>query len=588
VSRLTLGLAALRLGGIGALVLALASPAWLTGPQPDDAPLVLLDASLSLAGHGGRWVEALDSARRLGTGGVVWRFGARVASFDTTPPSQGASRLQQAAAAASARAGAITVVTDGELSDVATLPADLRRRPRVVTLARPAFRDVFVAEVRGQRRLATTDTLRLAVLVGVAGGSPEPRPGSRSTALVVRQGERRLAARAVVLPDSGTIVVEVAVPASRLPAGVAALTVALDGAGDVEPRDDVRWLVVETVAQPPIVVLADPPDWESRFLARALAAVARAPVRTFVRLERRGPWRDAGTLQVVSEAVVSRAVARASLVAHASGTSPPGATPRTARLVVGEPDATEGDWYVTPPPPSPLASALAGIGWDSLPPLTAAGSLGNADAADTAATVVLTAARARRGRPVPVVRLAERDGQRVATLGGAGWWRWAFRGGASDVAYRAVVAALVDWLIRDRGAGSRERFAPTMPESPNALPLTWRWEGRGAPTDAVLRLTGLEGEREDTLRFDASGLASLALPSGVYRYAAADGPERGMVVVESYSDEWRPRPVALDDQAGMPGGARSRRGLRDAWWLYALAIAAFAVEWYWRRRVGLP
>jgi len=28
--------------------------------------------------------------------------------------------------------------------------------------------------------------------------------------------------------------------------------------------------------------------------------------------------------------------------------------------------------------------------------------------------------------------------------------------------------------------------------------------------------------------------------------------------------------------------------LRDRWWLFVLAIAAFATEWAWRRRQGLP
>jgi len=69
------------------------------------APLVLLDASLSLAGHGGRWGAALDSARALARGSVIWRFGARVAAFDTVPPTDGATRLAPALAAAARAAG---------------------------------------------------------------------------------------------------------------------------------------------------------------------------------------------------------------------------------------------------------------------------------------------------------------------------------------------------------------------------------------------------------------------------------------------------------------------------------------------------
>ena len=88
-------------------------------------PLVLLDASLSMAGHGGRWREALDSARARG--GVIWRFGDQVAAFDSGAPSDGASRLGPAIAAAAARGGPVTVVTDGGVSDIAAVAPDLLR-----------------------------------------------------------------------------------------------------------------------------------------------------------------------------------------------------------------------------------------------------------------------------------------------------------------------------------------------------------------------------------------------------------------------------------------------------------------------------
>jgi hypothetical protein len=156
------------------------------------------------------------------------------------------------------------------------------------------------------------------------------------------------------------------------------------------------------------------------------------------------------------------------------------------------------------------------------------------------------------------------------------------------VAYRTLVAALADWLLGEPGAGSRERFVPVTPEAPNGTPLTWRWQAGGAAVDVVLRLTGPDGERRDTLRFDAAGRAELSVPPGVYRYVAVDGAERGLVAVETYSDEWRPAPMRLAPQPGTSGAARERRGPRETWWVFALAIAAFAAEWYWRRREGLP
>jgi hypothetical protein len=94
--------------------------------------------------------------------------------------------------------------------------------------------------------------------------------------------------------------------------------------------------------------------------------------------------------------------------------------------------------------------------------------------------------------------------------------------------------------------------------------------------------------RRDTLRFDAAGGAELRLPPGAYHYSLGTPFERGVVVVEEYSDEWRPAAPSLTAQPGLPAERLDRIGLRDRWWLFAIAIAAFAAEWAWRRRQGLP
>ena len=120
--RLTAGLALLRTTGLGALVLLLWNPATWRRDPASAPPLVLLDASLSMSGHGGRWREALDSARALakgggrGGGGVIWRFGSSVRAYDTLPPGDGATRLAPALAAAAGRGGPMSVVTDGAIS----------------------------------------------------------------------------------------------------------------------------------------------------------------------------------------------------------------------------------------------------------------------------------------------------------------------------------------------------------------------------------------------------------------------------------------------------------------------------------------
>lgn len=591
--RVTLGLAALRVTGLGAVALLAWNPSAARHESGSGtAPLVLLDASLSMAGRGSRWREALDTARTIAHGGTVWRFGDRVTAFDTSPPSDGVSRLAPAIAAAAARGGPIVVVTDGAVSDVADIPPDLRRRARIVVLPRPPFFDAFVSDIEAPRRVGAGagDTVRIKVSYGTA-GKRETESGKRDATLAVNLGGRRIASRNVMLPDSGIVSSDVTFPVSRFPSpGWAAVEVRLEGVGDGEPRDDARQFAIEVSPQPSVVLLASPPDWETRFLARTLTEVARLPVRTFVETERPGKgWRDATTLESRPASDVARAVASAQLVIEAGDpTAFTGFAPKAATLLWPPGGGRQdGDWYVQPPGPSPLATALAGVAWDSLPP---AASL--ADAAsqpDSSAVVALTARLARRGPPRPVLLLSEREGggRRRAVIAAGGLYRWAFRGGASAEAYRALVAGLTDWLL-EKGEGRGERFVPVTYETPNGMPTVWRWAGSGAARDVVLSLTTDNRQRVDTLRFDAGGRAELRLPPSAYRYAAADGLEHGLVIVDDYSDEWRPATPVLTSQPGASEGRLVPVPLRDRWWLFVLAIAAFATEWAWRRRQGLP
>ena len=590
--RVTAGLALLRTTGLGALVLLLWNPTTSSFAPGASAvpPLVLLDASLSMAGHGGRWHEALDTARALAQGGgVIWRFGSQVRAFDSLPPGDGATRLAPALAAAAARGGPVTVVSDGAIPDLADIPPDLARRARIVLLPRAPFFDAFVASVDGPRRVAAGDTVRLKVSYGTA-GMRDARSGMRDATLVVTVEHRRLASRVVPLPDSGVVSTDLTLPASRIPhPGWTALEVGLEGVSDSEPRDDARLFVLEVKPQPSVVLLASPPDWETRFLARTLEDVARVPVRTFIEAEPgRGRWRDGATLEGRAPGDVARAVAGAALVIEAGDPAMVGRfSPKGAVLLWPSQRRLDGDWYAQPPPSglSPLARALAGVAWDSLPPATSLAEL----APDSSTSVALVARLARRGPPRPMVTLSEHAGARRAAIAAGGLYRWAFRGGASGEAYRALVAGLVDWLL-EQGAGSGKRLVPVTYETPNGMPLQWRWTGKGEPRDVVIALAADQGQRVDTLRFDAGGRAELRLPPGVYRYAASEGEgaERGVVAVDAYSDEWRPAVPVVTPHAGTPGGWLTGVALRDRWWLFAVAIAAFTAEWAWRRREGLP
>ena len=585
LGRLNLGFALLRALGIGALLLLLLNPTRSRPAGTTTPPLVLLDASLSMRGTNGPWQAALDSARRLaGTGGgVIWRFGDVVTAFDTSPPAAGASRLAPALAAAGARGGPVVVVTDGAIADTVELPADLRRRPRVVVLSRAPFFDAFVAAVDAPRRVSAADTIRLRVAYGTAGVRAV---ATRAATLTVSSGGRRLVARDVPLPDSGALTTELTFPAARLPTGWSAIDVRLESADDAEPRDDTRRIAIDVSPQPSIVVLGAPPDWESRFFAKTIADVAHVPVKVFVETEV-GRWRDGATLAPVAADAVARAAAGARLLGLF------GEPRRLARYrqrtgLLVWPLAAErgGDWYVDPPPASPLAGALAGIAWDSLPPAAALSDLSDL-ATDSGAMVLLTARLARRGSPRPLAVLRDSAGFRQVSVAGAGLWRWGFRGGAPGEAYRAFVAAVTDWLLGTSAPGAG-RVEPVTTETENGTPLLWRWVGGDVPRSLPIVLESRSGVRGDTLRFDAQGQAVLRLPPDAYRWRLPDGTERGLVIVEEYSDEWRPGAVTVAPQDGDAAAGRVAVAARDRWWWFALAIAAFAGEWAWRRRQGLP
>jgi len=416
--------------------------------------------------------------------------------------------------------------------------------------------------------------------------------GKWDATLAVTIEGRRLTSRVVTLPDSGIMSTDFTLPASRIPhPGWSALEVRLEGVPDSEPRDDARLYVVELSSAPKVVVLAAPPDWDLRFLARTLGDVARVPLRMFVQPEKGAPWREAVTLTPVAPDEVRRALAGARLVVLGGDPGALGRLSGTAAVLRWSSGAAEaGDWYAAPPAASPLSFALAGVTWDSLPPLAALAPT----TPDSSTVVALTARLARRGPARPVLLLTERAGQRRVDIAGAGLYRWAFRGGASEEAYRALVAALAEWLLEgDGGKGRGEKVLPEARVVANGRPIVWRWTGAGEPRDVAVTLTREGGktggaERRDTLEFDAQGRSELGLPPGVYRYAVQGGAGEGLIAVESYSDEWRPAAPALVAHGGAAAGRLDAVAARDRWWLFALAIAAFTAEWAWRRRQGLP
>jgi len=538
-------------------------------------PIVLLDRSLSMLAAGSRGDEAVDSARRWGE---VRGFGDERPAGDTA--ARGRSLLAPAVAAAMAGGRPVLVVTDGELEDAGDLTREQRAAIGVRVFPRRPAPDLAVTSVSGPGRLTIGDTLRVEASVRGLGG---PLPDS--VRLELRTERVVLARRSVRVARSGELSIQLSAPTTGLVPGDLPLTVAIADAHDAEPRDDARLLLLTLAETPGVVLIADPPDWDSRFLYRTVREVAQLPVRGFARVES-GRWRDMGNLAMVPAAEVARAARRADLLilkgdpagldrgAHARGVLnwPSGESGETV---------LPGDWYLSASPSSPLAGALVGAPIDSFPPAVQLTPM----EAGPHRWIALSAQDGRRGAERPVIIGGDSGGRRRVTVAADGLWRWAFMGGSSEQAYRSLVATTVTWLLG--GADSaRGRARPVRPVVMNSRPVVFEWTAPGRPSVLRVSLAGPDGARSDSLRFDGSGRASLWLPVGRYRYQL-EGGGAGMVAVETYSDEWLPREVALEDRP-TPAVAEARRVNARQWpWLFGLCVLGLAGEWIARRRLGL-
>lgn len=536
--------------------------------------LVLLDGSLSMTAAGGRWEEG---RRVAGTVGDVRLFGDPDMVLDSLPVA-GRSLLGPALEAAVATGRPVTVVTDGEIGDAAGLSASLLGPVAVRLVPRPPDPHVAVRVVQGPGRVTARDSFRVRVeLVTTRLDS------AQDVGLTARVSDESLASVRVRLPAEGATVGDLVVPPGRLRAGTHVLTIGLDESLDAEPRDDARRHLVTVSATPGIVVVGSPGDWEARTLYRVLGEVTDLPVEGFVELAP-GQWRRFADLAVVDFDVVRRALAGADLAVVRGATAL--ARHSGGRALLSWPaaapdDRTEGDWYVTPGA-GPVAGALAGMPVESLPPAVALASLPMAEGD----WVGLSAQAARRGAVRPVLTGGIREGRRHVTVGAEGLWRWAFRGGVSEQAYRALFGAAVDWLLAAPDS-ARGRARPVQAVAPRGRPVVFAWTGAGGAEPVPIRLTpGAGPSRQDTLRFDGSGRAHLALPPGQYRYALEGGGE-GMFVVDDWSAEWFPAPVTLAAREAATLPAVRRRGLRDRLWIFGLLVAALSTEWFVRRRRGL-
>lgn len=543
-------------------------------PGPGARPLVLLDGSLSMSAAGGRWREALDSARAWGE---VRLFGDGHPGNDSLP-SMGRSELAPAIAAAAASDRRVIVVTDGELDDPAALSPEALARAGVRLFPRQVAPDLAIQRLRGPDRVTAGDTVRLEVEVRAFGS------GADSARVEARADQRVLARRALRLGGDGAGTVVLAFSTAGM-SGDALFNVSLAGAGDREPRDDARLWRVRVTPTPGVVVVASPPDWDARVLFRTLREVAQLPVRGYARYEP-GGWRSMESLAPVPRDEVLQAVRRADLLVL-KGAAPDFARESRARSrwlwPSGEGGETviAGEWYASAPAASPVASAFVGQPIDSFPPLLEITPIEPA----AGEWVGLNAQLGRRGADRPIFAGSAAAGQRRVSTAAEGLWRWSFRGGSSEQAYRALVASTVSWLLgaSDSSSGNAR---PVRPVVSNGRPVVFEWTGPGAPLPLGIRLEGSGQAERDTLRFDGAGRAQLWLPPGQRRYQL-DGGGAGIIAVDTWSEEWAPRPVVIAardvPEISVGGFTSSRRWI----WLFGLAVFGLLGEWMVRRQMGL-
>jgi hypothetical protein len=526
---------------------------------------------------GGRWREALDSARRWGD---VRTFGDEHPAGDSVP-TRGRSLLGPALAAAAGSDRPIVIVTDGEIEDAGDLAPELLARASVRLLPRAAAPDLAITSLDGPDRVTSGDTVAIDVVVERESGST-----ADSVQLEVVSGSSTLVRRRLRLGEGASGRAHLAFSSTALGPGDHVLRVRLADAGDREPRTDVRLHLVTVAPTPGVVLVAAPGDWDSRFLYRTLKEVAQLPVRGFVRLEAER-WRAMADLRPVSAAEVRRAARGADLLIL-KGAAEAFADGSTARGIWswpsgegGGPAPIPGDWYLRGDESSPIGGAFLSQPVDSFPPALQL----TPREAGTGDWIGLTAQLGRRGAPRPAL-LGRVDGRvrRITTLSD-GLWRWEFRGGSSEQSYRALVAAAASWLL----AGTDTTLGAARPVRrvvQQGRPLIFGWTGSGVATATALTWTTPDGSRPDTLRFDGAGHAAVWLPPGTYRYRFGGGAG-GTVAVEDYSDELLPHAVTLRPRNGAAGTFGGRTVARDWLWLFALCVLAFAGEWFARRRLGL-
>ena len=533
-----------------------------------------LDVSLSMMrGDTAAWQAARDSLARAHPESVIV-FGDSVRrAGNLAAPGDLATLLRPAAERASVAGHPLVVATDGELDD----PDAARALPagsRVILVTHAARHDLAVSSIDVPRAVVSGDTIEARV--GVVAGNAGSRAGTLALAL---EGKSVGTAAVDSLGPFGERTLSLKVKLDG-PAGPSLLRAIVKSADDAEPRNDTLSAAIDLSPAASAVFVSTSPDFDSRYALAVLHGALGIPTRGFFRVAA-GEWRVEGALTAISEAEVRRAIHDAPVAIIHGDTAafgpPRGATLGPLALIVTS--GTEGEWYASSAPASPLASALSGLAWDSLPPVALATNVPKGN---------WTAVEARRGRGEerkPVV-VGTDEPRRVAIVAASGLWRWRFRGGVSSDAFTALWGSIFDWLAAERA--DRRAAVPDERLLRAGEPVRWR---RGSPADSIVSITlrRRDGGRVDslTLHFaaDANVVESPPLAPGIYEAVTHGGSS---LLAVNPSREWLPRPPRIGRGAvhGTISADLAPR-VRDKEWVYAFVIVLLCTEWLLRRRRGM-
>lgn len=540
---------------------------------------VALDASMSwLRGAPGcrSWNAALDSAARIGNG--TWlRFGDSLrADVSRVEPIDHASSLRAVADRGAGTGRPFVVITDGELDD-AELLSTLPRGSRVVAMPCAASPDVAVSNLEAPRSLLSGDSVAARVtLVAGGAGAPASRVELRLDDALVASSDVPALAPYAELP------IELRGIASGAERG-GALRAIVRAPGDREPRNDTLAVAVDVSRAAAAVFASTAPDYDAREAVAALRSVTSLPTRAFYRIAP-GMWRTDGALALVSEGEVASALRTAPLAVIHGDTAlfgAPRAVTRGSLLLFAPPASSQGEWYASAAPPSPLAPVLVSLPFDSLPPLDVSPSL------PRAAWQGLVTHRGGAPQDTRAALVGWDTPRRIAVLGAGGFWRWRFRGGVRAEAYDALFGSLYDWLVE--GRTDRRAARPANRVVRAGEPIRWR---RGAANDTVVHLTitrrSATGRVYSVLLHfpDTTTIAeSPPLVAGLYEVRMEGGQT---LLPVNVSRELLPRRASV--RSGAVGGASvagEAPTARDFAWLLAVAVVLLCVEWLLRRRAGL-